>query len=103
MHSARTTTEAEASMVAATVEEDRPERRATLVVATVTCPASASMAVSATTVVRMATFLATVLRLLPEARRSATSASSLDTSRLSVLTNPIYNSPPRLFSDATIR
>ncbi|OTA90477.1 hypothetical protein M434DRAFT_367846 [Hypoxylon sp. CO27-5] len=103
MHSARTTTEAETSMVAVTVVEDRPERRATLVVATVTCLASASTAVSATTAARMATSLATVLRLLLEARRFATSASSLDTSKLSALTKPIYNSPPWLFSDATIR
>ncbi|KAI0842645.1 hypothetical protein F5Y06DRAFT_258179 [Hypoxylon sp. FL0890] len=95
MRTARPATEVEASMAAATMVEDRPARRATLVAASVTCRASASMAVSATTVVRTATSLAIALRLLPEARKSAISVSSPDTSKLSVLTKLIDDLPPR--------
>ncbi|KAI2470906.1 hypothetical protein F4781DRAFT_153828 [Annulohypoxylon bovei var. microspora] len=78
-------------------------RRVTLAVATATCLASVSMVASATTVVRMVTSLAIAPRLLLEVRRSAISASSLDTSSLSAPTKQIYDSAPRLLSNATIR
>ncbi|KAI1805174.1 hypothetical protein F4811DRAFT_236093 [Daldinia bambusicola] len=61
-------------------------RPATLAVVTDTCLANVSMAANATTAARMATSPAIAANLRQVERRSATSASNLDTSSLSALT-----------------
>ncbi|KAI1650105.1 uncharacterized protein F4817DRAFT_328220, partial [Daldinia loculata] len=66
-------------------------RPAILAVVMATCLANVSMVANATTAARMATSPVTALNPRPAERRSATSASSLDTSSLSALTKRIHH------------
>ncbi|KAI5857316.1 hypothetical protein GGS23DRAFT_387359 [Durotheca rogersii] len=86
-----TVPEASAAMAAAAAAVVRKiAKLATLAVVTVTCLASVSMVANATTAARMATSPAIAPKSRREERRSVTSASSLDTFRLSVLTKQLY-------------